>query len=163
MADDSGIDPRYAAQFQRGFDPARDATPVRRGPVRLEGGPPATAPRVPDPPRIAARASDASRGILEPADAAKPSASDHDGTADPIARTWWDWVLPVFGVALIAIAFMLWWSVGTDLGSYYGAVATDQWTAFLREARYMLPGPLLTAGTAAVTGGMLLQALRPGR
>lgn len=158
MADDSGIDPRYAAQFQRGFDPEQHALqPTRRGPVRLEGGPPATAPRVPDPPRIAPRATP------EAADAGEAPGPDLAGTTDPATRTWWDWLLPVFGVALIVIAFLLWWSVGTDTGSYYGAGSTDEWTVFLQQARYLLPGPLLTAGVAAVTGGMLLQALRPGR
>jgi len=161
---DSGIDPRYAAQFQRGFDPARHAAaPSRRGPVRLEGGPPPSAPRVPDPPRIAPRVPDPSLAIPESADAAESPGSAHAGAADPTARTWWDWLLPVFGVALIVIAFMLWWSVGTDIGNYYGSGSTDQWEVFLQQARYMLPGPLLTAGIAAVTGGMLLQALRPGR
>lgn len=154
MANDSGIDPRYAAQFQRGFDPERDAAPPRRGPVRLEGGPPPTAPRVPDPPRMVPV-----RPVDKPADAGEPAPAAEPPTR--AALTWWDWLLPVIGATLIMIAFMLLWSMATDTGSYYGSGANDEWEMFLEQARWMLPSPLLTAGVVAVTGGIVLQAVRP--
>lgn len=156
MADDSQIDPRYAAQFQRGFDPARHAPPfVRRGPVRLEGGPPPTAPRVPDPPRMVP--------VLpgdQPADAATLTPAPEPATRAPL--TWWDWLLPGIGATLIVIAFLLWWSIATDTGGgYFGNGRLDEWESFLEQARWMLSSPLLTAGVIALTAGLVLQSVRP--
>jgi hypothetical protein len=148
------IDPRYAAQFQRGFDPERDAAPLRRGPVRLEGGPPPTAPRVPDPPRMVPV-----QPVDVPADAGAPTP-----VAEPPTRaalTWWDWLLPGIGAALIGIAFMLLWSMATDTTNFYGPGVNDEWETFLEQARWMLPAPFLTAGVIAVTAGIVLQAVRP--
>ncbi|GHF26868.1 hypothetical protein [Pseudolysinimonas yzui] len=153
MADDARIDPRYAAQFQRGFDPARDASPVRRGPMRLEGGPPATAPRVPDPPR---KAPAQPVEVPEDAEELTPAVAP-----TRVASTWWDWLLPGIGAVFIMIALMLLWSMATDTGAFYGSGVTSEWEVFLEQARWMLPSPLLTAGVVAITGGIVLQAVRP--
>jgi hypothetical protein len=157
MASESRIDPRYAAQFQRGYDPAQHASPPpRQAPVRLEGGPPPTAPRVPDPPRMAAP------GAEEP-DAEAPTVADTEQQA--VGRTRWDWLLPGVGAGLVLIALLLWASYFTDLERYsrYGYGVNGEWAAFLDQARYALPGPLLTAGMIAVTAGIVLQALRHRR
>lgn len=152
MADDSGIDPRYAAQFQRGFDPTqRVPAPARRGPVRLEGGPPSTAPRVPDPPRMASPLP-----VEGTPDALRPTPAEE--SPPPTALTWWDWLLPGVGAAFIAISLLLWWRLGTDTTQYYGSAGTDEWAIFLQQLPILLPGPLLTAGVLAVTGGLMLQA-----
>lgn len=161
MAHDSGIDPRYAAQFQRGFDPAQhEAPPAPRGPVRLEGGPPPTAPRVPDPPRMIPAPTPESEA--EASDSVIPTPPSDEATS-PATSTWWDWLLPVIGAVLIVIAFMLWWGIATDTGNYYGPGTNDDWSVFVGQARYMLPGPLMTAGIIAITGGIVLQAVRPRR
>ena len=157
MADDSGIDPRYAPHFQRGFDPMRHVpaparpAPARRGPVRLEGGPPPTAPRVPDPPRMAPILP-----VEETPDALTPTHAEE--FPPPTALTWWDWLLPGVGAAFIAISLLLWWRLGTDTTQYYGSAGTDEWAIFLQQLPIILPGPLLTAGVLAVTGGLVLQA-----
>ncbi|HWH98514.1 MAG TPA: hypothetical protein VNS80_09125, partial [Pseudolysinimonas sp.] len=123
MADDSGIDSRYAAQFQRGFDPTRHAeSPTQRGPVRREGGPPATAPRVADPPRMAP-----SPAVTE-TDAVVPASPDDTDDTALTAPTWWDWLLPGVGAGLVLIAFMLWWSLGTDTSHYDGTGRYDEWS-----------------------------------
>ncbi len=157
MADESGIDSRYAAQFQRGYDAALEqAPPAWRGPVRLEGGPPPSAPRVPDPPRMTPDPA-----IAEELDALSPTPLAEADPPAPIPLTWWDWLLPVLGVGLIVIALMLLWTLGTDTSGYYGTRSNDEWATFVQQLRYVLPGPLLTAGVLAVTGGIVLQAVRP--
>ncbi len=78
---DPGIDPRYAAQFQRGYDgpvltqPPTTATThsTRLAPLRIEGGPPATAARIPDPPHVVARAI----ADEEPVDVDEPEPAPH--------------------------------------------------------------------------------------
>jgi hypothetical protein len=152
MADDAGIDPRYAAQFQRGYDPTTDAAPIRRGPVRLEGGPPPTAPRVPDPPPVA------KRHPVVPAVRAEPEPDDLP--AAPRSRL--EWALLGGGVALIVAAGVLFvgaversaryseWSPGFE-GQLYGA-ATDQ-----------LPGPLLLAGVLAIVAWIVVRAISADR
>ena len=151
---DSGIDPRYAPQFQRGFDPARHAAPpARSGPVRLEGGPPPTAPRVPDPPRMTTAPE------LRETVAPDPELPEPEPT--PLARRWWDWLLPGLGVGLIVIALMMLWSFGTDGAQFYGGPSNDAWDFFFQQARYQLSGPLLIGGMVAVAAGVVLQAVRP--
>jgi hypothetical protein len=152
MADDAGIDPRYAAQFQRGYDPERDGAPIRRGPVRLEGGPPPTAPRVPDPPRIEER---------HPVESPDPVES-HAEPPQAAPRSRLEWALLGAGIALLAVAGMLFvgavqlserytgWQPGFA-GQLYGA-ATDQ-----------LPGPLLLAGTVAISAWIVLRSLSADR
>jgi hypothetical protein len=152
MTDDAGIDPRYAAQFQRGYDPATDAAPIRRGPVRLAGGPPPTAPRVPDPPPVAERHPG------EPAVRAEPEPDD----LPPVPRSRLEWALLGGGVALLVAAGALFvgavqlfdrysgWSPSFE-GQLWGA-ATDQ-----------LPGPLLLAGVLAVVAWIVLRAISADR
>lgn len=153
MADESGIDPRYAAQFQRGFDPAQHATvSTLRGPTRIGGEPPPTAARVPDPPRIVAAP------VEQPVDVVAPPASDPP-VAIPLTR--WDWLLPGIGAAFALIAFGMWWSLATDTATYYGGEGNDTWDVFLQQLRFVLPAPLLTAGAFAATAGIVLQAIRP--
>lgn len=145
------IDPRYAAQFQRGFDPAKHAAPpLRRGPERLTGGPAPTAERVPDPPRIVERAE------VEPV--AMPQL---DESPRP-RRSRLEWALLGGGVALLFVAGGLFvgavrlserysgWTPGFA-GHLYGA-ATDQ-----------LPGPLLVAGVLAIVAWIVLRAISADR
>lgn len=151
MADDSGIDPRYAAQFQRGYDPTRDVSPQRRGPVRLEGGPPPTAPRVPDPPPLAAEP-------LEP----PVAAAVEDEEPVSAGRSRLEWALLGVGVLLLVLAGVLFvgavqladrysgWYPGFE-GQLYGA-ATDR-----------LPGPLLLGGVVAIVAWIVLRAVSAER
>jgi hypothetical protein len=151
MADDAGIDPRYAAQFQRGFDPTRDAAPIRRGPVRLEGGPPPTAPRVPAPPPLVEREPDPPVTLdAEPEEEVLP------------VRPRLEWALLVAGIVLLVAAGMLFvgavelserysgWLPGFE-GQLYGA-ATSQ-----------LPGPLLVGGVLAIVAWIVIRAVSPER
>jgi hypothetical protein len=151
------IDPKYAAQFQRGFDPEQhDASPVRRGPVRLAGGPAPTAERVPEPPRMPPSA--------EVADADPAESAAHESDEPSRAPlVWWDWLLPGIGAVLVVVSLALWWSLATDTEAYFGTGAADRWTIFIQYARSELPGPLLIAGVVAVTVGLALQAVRPRR
>jgi hypothetical protein len=153
MADE--IDPRYAPQFQRGFDATQHvAPPARRGPARLAGGPPPTAQRVPDPPPL-----------TRVPEVAEPDADDAQAerASGPAPLTWWDWLLPAIGAGLILVALLLWGRLATDTSIYFGSGTSDQWELFLQQAGYTLPGPLLSAGILAVTGGIVLQAVRPRR
>jgi hypothetical protein len=152
------IDPKYAAQFQRGFDPEQhDASPVRRGPVRLAGGPAPTAERVADPPRMPPKPE-----VAEITDA-DSAAHESDQPASRLPLVWWDWLLPGIGTALVLVSLALWWGLATDTGAYFGTGDSDRWTAFLQYARYELAGPLLIAGVVAVTAGLVVQAVRPRR
>jgi hypothetical protein len=152
------IDPKYAAQFQRGFDPEQhQAAPVRRGPMRLAGGPAPTAERVAEPPRMPARPEVADADLSE----AAPHESDEPAPRLPLV--WWDWLLPGIGAGIVVVSLALWWSLATDTGAYFGTSDSDRWTAFLQYARYELAGPLLIAGVVAVTAGLVLQAVRPRR
>lgn len=145
------IDPRYAAQFQRGYDPARDPAPVRRGPMRLEGGPPPSAPRVPDPPPMVER----------PADPPVVAEVEHD-EEPPTVRSRLEWALMVSGVVLLVASGALFvgavelqdryagWLPGFE-GQLYGA-ATNQ-----------LPGPLLVGGVLAIVAWIVLRAVSAER
>lgn len=151
MADD--IDPRYAPQFQRGFDATQHvAPPARRGPARLAGGPSQTARRVPDPPPL-----------TRAPEVAEPDAEEAEQASRPAPLTWWDWLLPAIGAGLILMALLLWGRLATDASLYFGSGPSGQWEVFLQQVSYMLPGPLLSAGILAVTGGLVLQAVRPRR
>lgn len=155
------IDPRYAAQFQRGFDPERhDAPRVRRGPVRLAGGPAPTAERVAEPPRMPPTPE-----VAEIADADPPESAAHESN-EPSSRpplVWWDWLLPAIGAGLVVVSLALWWSLATDTEAYFGTSDNDRWTIFFYYVRSELAGPLLMTGVIAVTAGLVLQALRPRR
>lgn len=148
---DTEIDPRYAAQFQRGYDPVRDPAPIRRAPTRLEGGPPASAPRVPDPPPIVER-------LADPPVVAEV---EHD-EGSPTVRSRFEWALLGAGVVLLVAAGALFmgavelqdryagWLPGFE-GQLYGA-ATNQ-----------LPGPLLVGGVLAIVAWIVLRAVSAER
>lgn len=153
MADDSGIDPRYAAQFQRGFDPARHAPPPQRetsrGPVRLSGGPPPTAARVPDPPPLASRA------VAPPVEIDEPEVAPEE--IAPRAA-WTEWALLAAGGLLLAGAAWTFGLAATDIRAY--TAVYDPGTQAFATVRNSLPGPLLVAGVAAITAWVVLL---PGR
>lgn len=146
------IDPRYAAQFQRGYDPTRDAAPVRRGPVRLEGGPPPTAPRVLDPPPVVER---------QPADAPPPAAVEPD---EPLTttRSRLEWTLLGVGVALLVSAVGLFVGAVQQMDRYSGWA--PDFTGYLWDAATdQLPGPLLLAGVLAIVAWIVLRAVSAER
>jgi hypothetical protein len=149
MPDDSRIDPRYAAQFQRGFDPATAPPAARSGSVR----------------------TDAPRKTVAPPPGEDQTTLDEQATPDEEATpnespgprlTWWDWLLPAFGTVLVATALVLWWGFATDGGTIFGT-GLDRWSAFVQLARYELPGPLLIAGIIAITVGIALRATKSRR
>jgi len=167
MATDSGIDPRYAAQFQRGFDPARHAVappPEPRGPVRIQGGPPPAVHRVPDPPRIGERpavdrfAPPAVHAREHPP-AEPDSGDDVDEFAEPpvLRRTW---ALPAVGAALLVVAALLFTSSVTDTGLYNGS--TNQTDYVWSNIRLLLPGPLFVASTLTFTAWLVARGLSAG-
>lgn len=147
MADE--LDPRYAPQFQRGFDATQHAaSPTRTGPERLSGGPPPTAPRVPDPPPIAERerVELPEEGVLE---SDGPTASSHSRL---------EWALLGVGVALILGAAALFWDSATDVSMFGGTFFDPQHYAFML-LRSSLPGPLLAGGVLAVTAWLVVRAI----
>ena len=161
---DPGIDPRYAAQFQRGYDgpvlvppattaPATTAThSTRTAPVRIEGGPPATAARIPDPPHAVARPH---------VDEELVDVDEPEPEPWHVARAWiFEWALLAAGVVLLAIAAILFWLAGTQF-NYYGQFPNDV-SAFI-DARNQLPGPLLVAGVVAISAWLGVRALRSTR
>jgi hypothetical protein len=145
MADDSGIDPRYSAQFQRGYDPARHAAPERRGPVRLEGGPPATAPRVPDPPPVVERRE------VAPA----PVEVEDDL---PTTRSRLEWALLLTGLGLIVVAGAL-FVAAVELAARYTGWTSDFEGQLYSAATSQLPGPLLVGGVVAIIAWIAVRVL----
>jgi hypothetical protein len=157
---DRGVDPRYAAQFQRGYDgpvlvPKAATAPThstRTAPVRIEGGPPATAARVPDPPHVVARA----HVHEEPVDVDEPEPEPWH-----VARPWvFEWALLGAGVVLLAVAAIVFWLSATQI-NYYGQSSYDV-SAFI-DARNRLPGPLLVAAVVAISAWLGVRALRSTR
>ena len=155
MSDEPAVDPRYAAQFQRGYEgpvlaqPPTTAThSTRVTPVRTEGAPPLTAARVPDPPTLVARV-DADE---EPVDVDEP---------DPPATSWIEWSLLAVGVVLVAASALLFWQSATDMRVYLSS-STPAEQVFMR-VRGTLPGPLFVAGIVASSIGVILRAVRPRR
>jgi len=155
MGDKPSIDPHYAAQFQRGYDgpvltpPAyAPAHSTRSAPVRIVGGPPESAARVPDPPAFVARP------VVdeEPVDVDEPEG--------PVT-SWIEWSLPAAGVLLLAVAVLLFWQSATDTSSYLGTNSPSE--QVFANVRSMLPGPLFVAAIVAVSIGVILRAVRPRR
>jgi hypothetical protein len=152
MATDSGIDPRYAAQFQRGYDPATDPVPPARGPVRLGGGPAPVAIRVPDPPRLVERL---------PAVVDVPVAdADDERPALPRARL--EWAVLGAGILLILLAGVSFQKSVEVYTSYagYGTSLEDQLFALVVTQS---AGPLLVAGAVAICLWIVLRAVRDCR
>ena len=136
MADDSGIDPRYAAQFQRGFDPSvHVAPPPERpaGPVRVSGDPARSAERVPDPPRFTPP--------REAPAAAAPAIED--SPVEPPTPTGFDRQLGILGGAFVVIGLLV---AAQAVGSAVNAESYDQGVWVFSRAASLLPGPLLAAG-----------------
>ena len=153
---DPGIDPRYAAQFQRGFDPAQHPPVERRGPMRIEV-PRAVAHRVPEPPPLVARPPVERPPARQPADDAVPL-EDADEFPAPRPRT--EWAVLVIGVLLLAAGGMLFWgSVEVSSGFYQGFGANVQDQVYLLAVT-TFPGPLLVAGVVAVCLWIALRAVR---
>ena len=150
---DSGIDARYAAQFQRGYNGpalaprATTTTPSSRtAPARIPAGPPATAARVPDPPPLVTRPA----VDEEPMDVDEPA---------PPARLWVEWSLFAVGVVLVAAAALVFWQSATDTRAFTGSFEpTEQVFASVRDT---LPGPLFVAGIVTLATGVIVRALRP--
>jgi hypothetical protein len=155
MSDEPAVDPRYAAQFQRGYDgpvlaqpPATATHSTRAAPVRTEGAPPLTAARVPDPPHVVARPI----ADEEPVDVDEP---------DPPATSWLEWSLLAVAVVLGAAAALLFWQSATDMRVYLGSSSPAE-QLFMR-VRSTLPGPLFVAGIVASSVAVILRAVRPRR
>jgi hypothetical protein len=151
--DEQAIDPRYAAQFQRGYDgpvlTPQASAPVhstRSAPVRLLGGPPESAARVPDPPaRVERPVADE-----EPMDVDEP---------EPPATPWIEWSLLAVGLLLVAAAALVFWQSANDTRAFVGGYElTEQVFASVRAT---LPGPLFVAGIVGLAAGVILRALRP--
>lgn len=152
MAQEPRLDPRYDPQFQRGYDPARDPAPVRRGPMRLEGGPPPSAPRVPPPPPAVERP-------VAPPVVVVDAEPDEEM---PTVRSRLEWALLGTGLVLLVAAGALFagavqqydryagWLPGLE-GQLYGA-ATSQ-----------LPGPLLVGGILAIVAWVVVRAVAAER
>lgn len=156
MADDSGIDPRYAAQFQRGYDPARHApvaTTVVSGPPRVAGGPPPAVERVPPPPPLVERPE----GAAPTPEAAEDDAS-HDDSPPALPSRLLRWALPIVAaVLLLASAAVLQDALADErLYSGYPDSAGYIWS----QVRNSLPGPLFVAGVLALTSWLVLLGLR---
>ena len=128
MADDSGIDPRYAAQFQRGYDPERHpaapAAPPRdlAAPVRLPGGPVTHAERVSATP--VARPGPPLHDTESPASG--DDVPEHGETADSRPVPWVEWALPVLGVVLLLAAIWIFAELVFDKLAYLASAFADQ-------------------------------------
>lgn len=153
---DSEIDPRYAAQFQRGFDGTTVGpleTADRAEPVHLGGGRPASAPRVvahpgpaPATPRVAA---------VEAHAVASGEAAAEERPA------WPERVLFGGGGVLVFVAV---WLFAQALASATSSRSpADAAEALWMWAQWALPGPALVGGVVALCGGLVLGALRTRR
>lgn len=154
MAEEPGIDPRYAAQFQRGYDPARHApappSTARSGPVRIAGGPPPAVERVPPPPPLVVR---------EPEPEVTPSEPE---TSEPAPRSLatrlLGWALPAVGGVLLLASFAVLQDALGDERIYSGY--SDSAGYIWSQVRNSLPGPLFVAGVTALTAWVVLLGLR---
>jgi hypothetical protein len=147
------IDPRYAAQFQRGYDPAVH-TPVRehRGPAPIQGPAPAVVRRVPDPPPAGVRSVEVP--------SAEPAPADAEVEPVPPGRPRVEWVLLGAGPVLLVIAGAL-FAKQVEFQTMYSGVGPGFEEQLLSMAAGTLPGPLLVAGIVAFCAWAVLQAVRP--
>ncbi len=134
---DPGIDPRYAAQFQRGFDPAEHA-PVER---------------------VAIERPTAARPTAEQADDVVPW---EDADEFPASRPRTEWALLAVGILLPVLAVAVWWASVTDPRAFAGYTMSpvDQFTILLQS---YLPGPMLVAGVVAIVAWVVLRAVGRAR
>ena len=167
MADDSGIDPRYPAQFQRGYDPSiHGAAPV------LETPSPGTTPVEPSPsaagPELVAEsawnpaipgdteAGDTDRRFPEQAAADREEeGADRRRAPRPAA----EWVLLAAAIAMLLAAV---WLIQLIVEYADGSLAdeADLWRIAVTN---VLPGPLLLGGVVALLLWIALRATTAGR
>lgn len=159
-AADSGIDPRYAAQFQRGYDPASDPAPASPGPLRIAGGPPPIAHRVPDPPRLIERLPAVPVPVVAAAVAEDAvEAEDFDPTQ---ARPRLEWAVLGAGILLIllaGVAFQKSVEVYTGYAGYGSSFEDQLFSIVVTQSA----GPLLVAGAVAICLWIVLRAVRAPR
>ena len=166
MADDSGIDPRYAAQFQRGFDPtvhaaapvAPDVPAPRAAPVRLAGGPVTTAVRVADGPVPRTRPVVAEPPV--PSAEVEPVELEEDV---PVRRPVAEWVLlGMSAVQFVAAYAALWLQWNSQSDGFGFGTGIDGMLLFV--FMNSLPGPLFLGGVVALILWVALRAAgRPSR
>ena len=161
MADtDSGIDARYAAQFQRGYNgpvlarPTTTTHSTRTSPVRIPGGPPATAERIPDPPSALERPDPTEQSV----DADEPETPEGDEIIERHGALF-EWALLGAGIALLTLAAAAFWSAATDISGYSSPYPSD--LAVVIDTRNRLPGPLLVSSVVALSAWLAVRALRP--
>jgi hypothetical protein len=152
MAD--GMDPRYAAQFQRGYDPTvHPPVRERHGPAPIQAPAPAVVRRVMDAPPAVARALED-----QPADA--PDFVPADPV--PVIRPRAEWAL--LGIGLVMLALSAWlFAKSVEFANLYSGVGPELDAQILSMASNTLPGPLLVAGFVAICLWIVLQAVRPRR
>jgi hypothetical protein len=158
MAGDPSLDPRYVAQFQRGYTgpvlapPQTTTHSTRTSPVRIPGGPPASAPRIPDPPSAIERPESTARAV---------EIVEHEAPEEIVEShgALFEWALLGAGVVLFALAAVTFWSAATDITAYSSPYPSDQ--AVLIDARNRLAGPLLVASAVALSAWLAVRALRP--
>ena len=163
MVTDSGIDPRYAAQFQRGFDPSRhvaEPMPDPRGPLRISNGPLSVAHRVPAPPPMA------ERPVIQPPRVDRPVVPQPAAEEMPVdepeyapLRPRLEWAVLVVGLGMLALAVVLFLR-RVDVSTQYSGVGPGLGDQLSSIAADVLPGPLLLAGVVAVCLWIGLRAVR---
>jgi hypothetical protein len=152
MATPPTIDPQYAAEFQRGYDPAVHAPlPEPVGPAPIEAPEAPVAQRVMDAPLAAA--GPAAAHTVEVT--AQPS-EEPRGQRTP--RT--EWALLGVGILMLLLAVWLFSRTVELTTSTTGAGPSVGEQAFALAAD-ALPGPLLLAGVVAIALCLALQAVRP--
>ena len=147
MADD--VDPRFAPEYQRGYDPARHGTPRRtRSP---EPSPPVGDARGGFPePETATRVTDAAT----PDEAELP---DEPPRRNPVLVA-----LPVMGIALVAaFVVVLVVLIPAFERNFTGPTSVDE-VALLTIAPGVLPA-LLVGGLLAITIWLTLLSIQPRR
>ena len=148
MADDEvpEVDPRFDPVFQRGYDPAVHAAPVRRSVLRAPAVKPAPLPVAPTaaevPPVV---------GVEH---------EDQDELEDePHRRNPWLLALVLVSTAFLAAAGVFLWVIGQrDIYSFSGTPAAAE--LMVQQLSYMLPPALIVAGVLGLVLRVALGALR---
>jgi hypothetical protein len=169
MADDSGIDPRHPAQFQRGYDPAATAAPLTAsptgpprhavGPPRLPGGPLPSADRVVE--RVTARVPEPRPATPMPP---APDAVSDEAAADeqaPRVVRWEEWGLLALAVVLVVPAVALIEATVTAASAAYSSTDASEYAWM--QIRAGLPGPLLVGAAVALVAWVVLRVVRKVR
>jgi hypothetical protein len=147
---DSGVDPRYAAQFQRGFD----------GPAVMSAPAPAISAPAPTAPEATPRIQ-IDRMPTSPAAPEEPEAAGVEVTPDRIVPRS-EWALLIVGAGAIVASIWLLWIVATDITPYTSAASTlADYTWY--NVRGTLPAPLFSGGFIAIAGWLVVRGIRTGR